>query len=392
MSFFRQFPLTTYDLEKTGALTLITDLFRNVTAPQVKLDPTVSYTDYRIVNGARPDAVSQLLYNDTDYYWTFFIINDVLKSGHASWPMSDSQMEKYLTQEYDGYSVIQMADSDNTSVNSDISVLVTQKQADSTLYTIDDTSLTADIDTIYKQCSSTLNGINFDAQQLYVVDYYNQTRKVMKYDPYMQQLWIVNSGSSDTFVSNLQDAGLFQFSTSTSGTPIFTATRDSVTYDSFCASQSPYITPYITPGRDAAHHYVFTPQVGDTVQFGVRTEYKYSSTSSYTKITGISGTVTDLIEAKDNAYGGIVVDPGSGAKPQYHVFTDPRGFLITLQDVIRGSLAVATSTVLSPMSRVSAVSYAEWENDLNEKRSSIRVVNPTYIRAFVKQYRDLINA
>ena len=358
MSFFRQFPLTTYDLEKTGALTLITDLFRNVTSPQIKLDPTIAYTDYRIVNGARPDAVSQLLYNDTDYYWTFFIINDILKSGHASWPMSDSQMEKYLTQEYDDYSVIQMAD----------------------------------IGDIYKPYSSTLTGINFDAQQLYVLDYYNQTRKVMKYDPYMQQLWIVNSGSSDTFVSNLQNAGLFQFSTSTSGTPIFTVTRDSITYDSFCASQSPYVTPYVTPGRDAAHHYVFTPQIGDTVRFGVNTTYTYLNLVSATKLTGISGTVTDLIAAKDNAYGGIIVDPGTGAKPQYHVFTDPRGFLVPIQDVIQGSLGISTSTVLSPMNRVTAVSYAQWENDLNEKRSSIRVVNPTYIRAFAKQYRDLINA
>jgi hypothetical protein len=389
MSFFRQFPLTTYDLEKTGALTLITDLFRNVTSPQIKLDPTIAYTDYRIVNGARPDAVSQLLYNDTDYYWTFFIINDILKSGHASWPMSDSQMEKYLTQEYDDYSVIQMADVSGTS---NTSTLVTQKLTDSTLYTVDSDILTADIGDIYKPCSSTLTGINFDAQQLYVLDYYNQTRKVMKYDPYMQQLWIVNSGSSDTFVSNLQDAGLFQFSTSTSGTPIFTVTRDSITYDSFCASQSPYVTPYVTPGRDAAHHYVFTPQIGDTVRFGVNTTYTYLNLVSATKLTGISGTVTDLIAAKDNAYGGIIVDPGTGAKPQYHVFTDPQGFLVPIQDVIQGSLGISTSTVLSPMNRVTAVSYAQWENDLNEKRSSIRVVNPTYIRAFAKQYRDLINA
>lgn len=350
MSFFRQFPLTTYDLEKTGALTQITDLFRSVTSPQIKLDPTMAYTDYRIDGGARPDVVSQLLYGDPDYYWTFFIINDKLKSGHTTWPMSDNQMEAYLTQEYDGYSVIQMADVDKTHIISTLSA------------------------------ATTVAGVDFLNAPQYVVNTTNTaTRLVMKYDSDMQQIWVTNSGSSDTFVSNLNTAGgIFRLSVSSTGLPYTQASAEANYLTSFYpisatrgqAIASPGILPFRTTGRSAIHHYVFSPQIGDVVTF-----------------QDISGTVTGLIEAYANSYGGIIVDG-----TQYHYFTDPQGFAITAQDVYQVLGNSGTSYDISPTYRIYPVSYADWENGLNEQRSMIRVVNPTYIRAFVKQYRDLINA
>jgi hypothetical protein len=373
MSFFRQFPLTTYDLQKTGALMRITDLFRSVTAPQVKLDPTIAYTDYRIENGARPDVVSQVIYGDPDYYWTFFIINDKLKSGHASWPMSGNQLETYLTQEYDKYSVIQMSDNDNHYVT-----ITTTSNAATTVAT----AAGGDLD--------------FAANPQYIVDLVTSTsRQVMKYDPYMQQLWIVNSGSSDTFLSTIQSAGTFRFSSYASAPfTLSTLTIGSNTYDQFYPVSnangqkiaSPGILPYVTLGRNAIHHYAFSPIVGDTIALGY--------TDGLTGIFyGISGAVVGTIDADVNAYGGIKVDPGNG-NIQYHYFTDPRGFLLTAQDVNKtvSSISTGSTFTINPSNRIVGVSYADWENDENENRSRIRVVNSTYIRAFVKQFRDLLNA
>ena len=376
MSFFRQFPLTTYDLQKTGALMRITDLFRNVTSPQIKLDPTIAYTDYQIINGARPDVVSQLLYGDPDYYWTFFIINDSLKSGHASWPMSDGQMEAYLTQEYDGYSTIQMSDTDTHN----------------TLLP----NLTAAATTV----ATTAGGdLDFASNTQYVIDQATTaSRQVMKYDPYMQQLWIINSGSSDTFTTALASSGLFQFSSSpTYPYTISTLTIDSTTYDQFVPVSSvngqkvasPGVLPYALLGRNGIHHYVFTPQIGDVVTLGYREQDVNGITSFYG--IGVDVTVVSMIEANANSYGGIVADPGNG-NLQYHYFTDPHGFLLTAQDVNKVISGIGSTFVIAPTNRIVPVTYAEYENGLNEERSSIRVVNPTYIRAFVKQYRDLLNA
>ena len=392
MSFFRQFPLTTYDLEKTGTLTQITDLFRNVTSPQIKLDPTIAYTDYRIVNGARPDVVSQLLYGDPDYYWTFFIINDKLKSGHTTWPMSDNQMEAYLTQEYDGYSVIQMSDNDSHKVSI--------------------SSITYAATTVATDAGGDLD---FASNTQYVIDVATTTsRQVMKYDPYMQQLWIINSGSTDTFTTDLQTAGSFKFSSSptipyTISTLTIADTLGSTVYDQFVPIisangqkiASPGVLPYVSVGRNAIHHYVFTPEVGDVIILGYNETDPSGKTSFYgigfthnaigTTSGATGATVVSLIEADNNSYGGIVVDPGNG-NLQYHYFTDARGFLLTAQDVNKVISGVGSTFYISPSNRITPVTYAEYENDLNDQRSMIRVINPTYIRAFVKQYRDLLNA
>ena len=106
MSFFKQFPKIDYNLFEQGDLRSITDIYRHVDVKDVGIDPYVSYTYYEINEGDRPDNVSQQLYGSTDYYWTFFVINDTLKEGLSAWPQSTLGLERYITQEYDKYSVL----------------------------------------------------------------------------------------------------------------------------------------------------------------------------------------------------------------------------------------------------------------------------------------------
>jgi len=345
MSFFRQFPMTTYDLQKSGKPIRVVDLFRNVTAPQVKLDPTIAYTLYRVQNGERPDVVSQLLYGDPDYYWTPFIINDSLKAGLASWPMSNNQLDAYLTQEYDGYSVIQMMDLNTHYYNSSSGITY----------------------------ATTVAGIDFVANPQWIRNSKNDARLVMKYDPYMQQLWYYNSGSTDTFATQLAIDGGFQLSNSATTTSRTSLTINNLVYTNYFPGAALYgqgsILPYNLLGRNAIHHYTFLPQVGDVISF-----------------QGLSGTVTALIPAYVNANGGVVING-----TQYVYFSDPQGFPITAQDVNQALIPNTTNPIL-PNSRIVPVTYSAYEQALNETRSQIRVVSPAYITAFAKQYQSLLNA
>lgn len=370
MSFFRQFPLTTYDLQRTGQHIQITDMFRNVTAPQFKLDSTVAYTDYRIQNGARPDVISQILYGDPDYYWTFFIINDKLKAGHAAWPMSDSQLEAYISKEYDVYSVIQMCDRDDHTIN-----LSAYEYASTTVAT------------------DAGNDLDFASSLQYVVDPDTSTsRMVMKYDPNMQQIWLVNSGSTDTFTNILKAAGPFHLSSYASYPfTLSTLTIGSKTYDQFypvttATGQkiaSPGILQYVPLGRNAIHHYVFAPQIGDYIKIG------YDNLGNF---YGIIGTVVELFSGGVNSYGYMKLESSNGGS-QYHYFTDPRGFFLTTQDVNKVLVSDMTAAFsIAPSNRIIPVTYAEYEYDLNEERSAIRVIHPSYILPFVKKYGDLLNA
>ncbi len=100
--FFAQFPKIPYDFSGQGIKTNVTDIFRFVKADDMLLDDLSTYQFYQIRNGDRPDIVSNLIYGTPDYYWTFFIVNDTLKTGLTGWPMSSDQFDQYMAENYNG--------------------------------------------------------------------------------------------------------------------------------------------------------------------------------------------------------------------------------------------------------------------------------------------------
>ena len=106
MSFFSQFPKISYDINANGIKTEITDMFRHVDVRDGFIDNISTYTWYEILEGERPDVVSNRLYGTPDYYWTFFVVNETLKQGLNTWPKSYRQFELMLEQDYSKYSTL----------------------------------------------------------------------------------------------------------------------------------------------------------------------------------------------------------------------------------------------------------------------------------------------
>ena len=105
MSFFKQFPLVDYDISLDGTLTKMINIFRSVRPVKSFVDDSSLYSFYEIKNGERPDIVSQQLYGSSEFYWTFFVINEFLHDGYKVWPMSQEQLYKYVEEEYNGYAL-----------------------------------------------------------------------------------------------------------------------------------------------------------------------------------------------------------------------------------------------------------------------------------------------
>jgi len=106
MSFFRQFPKVEYDFNQNAIKQNVVDIFRHVKPIQEFIDNYTQYRFYDIENGERPDVVSELLYGSTQYYWTFFVINDFLHDGYRAWPMSQEDLHEYIEEEYNGYAIV----------------------------------------------------------------------------------------------------------------------------------------------------------------------------------------------------------------------------------------------------------------------------------------------
>lgn len=117
-NFFARFPTIQYDMDGTGSLLTLTNITKNVDVNDIFANNTSFYTYYDIMDGERPDTVSFRLYDTPSYYWTFFILNNDLRTGlNNGWPLSSHQFERMLVNEYDLYSVITLLPSNGIGVN-----------------------------------------------------------------------------------------------------------------------------------------------------------------------------------------------------------------------------------------------------------------------------------
>lgn len=96
--YFKRFPLVGYNFGDNEAQTL----FPNLTAyvdiiDQVKQEISF-YEKYTILDGDRPDIVSQKLYGTPDYHWTFFAMNDQLRE--SGWPMPEHELRTMVKKRY----------------------------------------------------------------------------------------------------------------------------------------------------------------------------------------------------------------------------------------------------------------------------------------------------
>lgn len=106
MSYFRYFNKVPYDVEGNGVTRNITNITNFVNISKAGLDDIAFYSFYTIPDGYRPDNVSYELYGTTEYYWTFFLINDTLVNYYDDWPKAQSQIKEYSELKYDGLAAL----------------------------------------------------------------------------------------------------------------------------------------------------------------------------------------------------------------------------------------------------------------------------------------------
>ena len=72
------------------------DSLKNLTAKAKISDELINnagfYQTVEIIDGERPDLLSQRLYGTSKYHWTFLLLNPQIKNIWDDWPMSSSQL------------------------------------------------------------------------------------------------------------------------------------------------------------------------------------------------------------------------------------------------------------------------------------------------------------
>lgn len=136
MKYFRSFPTVRYDTLGDGVYSLMTDFTPNFKVRNANLIKNLSYMNHTIGDGERPDITSHMLYGTTAYHWTFFVINDHLRKGISEWPLSQNQLDNYISSKYGKYACITF---DPTATGTNLSYVPFTDEYIDTLYLAADT-------------------------------------------------------------------------------------------------------------------------------------------------------------------------------------------------------------------------------------------------------------
>jgi len=98
MTYFQNFPAVPYLFGNETQFTIATNITPYIDLIDQLKDDAATYESYSILDGDRPDQVSFKLYQTTDSYWTFYLLNDKLR--RQGWPLSYSELIDRIKLQY----------------------------------------------------------------------------------------------------------------------------------------------------------------------------------------------------------------------------------------------------------------------------------------------------
>lgn len=98
MAYFLNFPSSFYRFGNEQSVNSFPDISAYVDIIDSVKDDISFYRYYTILDGDRPDNVSQKLYGSPYFYWTFFLLNDNLKQ--QGWPLSNQRLEQKVKKDF----------------------------------------------------------------------------------------------------------------------------------------------------------------------------------------------------------------------------------------------------------------------------------------------------
>ena len=127
MKYFDKFRQVSYvfgdEFEKPGASgatnsNLVQDLTQYVDIVDQLKDQAAFYNKYNIQENERPDQVSQKLYGTPTFHWTFYMLNDNLRS--HGWPLTHLQLAERLKTDHPNQFLQFRADITNIYLQGDV--------------------------------------------------------------------------------------------------------------------------------------------------------------------------------------------------------------------------------------------------------------------------------
>lgn len=124
MAYFKNLPYIIYPTQQNkknsgNDYTKIRNFFKRAFIPESILKIYAAFEDYQIIGDERPDNVSQKYYGSPDYDWLIFIANNI-QNARTEWPMSQSDLNKFLFSKYTEQELSEIHHYETTEVKNSI--------------------------------------------------------------------------------------------------------------------------------------------------------------------------------------------------------------------------------------------------------------------------------
>ena len=96
--YFQRFPFVNYNFGDNEDNTIFPNISAYIDIVDQIKNEVAFYEKYTILDGDRPDTVSQKLYDTPDYHWTFFFMNDGLRE--SGWPLAERELRELVKKRY----------------------------------------------------------------------------------------------------------------------------------------------------------------------------------------------------------------------------------------------------------------------------------------------------
>ena len=99
--YFRAFPTTSYRIPGQKKSVPVIDITRRFTIGNFLRNAKVTYDEYIVQDGERPDIVAHQYYQDFTMDWLVLLVNEV-NDPYFEWSMGYEQFQAYIKQKYGG--------------------------------------------------------------------------------------------------------------------------------------------------------------------------------------------------------------------------------------------------------------------------------------------------
>ena len=104
MRFFSHFGQVFYKFGNQETSNIIQDISRYANVVDQIKDDLAFYEYHNILEGDRPDTLSHYYYQTPEFYWTFFLLNDHIRT--RGWPLTNVDLESKIKREYPNTTIV----------------------------------------------------------------------------------------------------------------------------------------------------------------------------------------------------------------------------------------------------------------------------------------------